>query len=250
MKEQKIHRKMMAYLYDEMPESERVSFEKWLDSNPDRRKELSSFGQIRTVLSLSGENSNTFSPKNTESTTKTTIANSTASQNITLQIFATAAGLLVVFFLGGYLSGFQLNVSDDGFRAGFGFSDQDSITKVTLAENLQETVALAEREVTNTAEVRDELIQKFVSQDSFDKARQEQLFLMAELLNEERQLQQKEIRSLIETFVVDFEARRLTDLQLIVNELEFQRELFSRQTHEQDLVINEIIEFVTQQYDR
>jgi|GEM_PF-4797256 len=223
------HIRLMDYISGEMNPEEAQAFKKELDTNPDKQSEYEQILSVQQMMHAMDQD-DAAADKTVNAQVKDDAIRAGSSPFNWIRPFAIAGGLLLAFMIGGYLTNFHMSWSDKGFYAGFG------------------PVPVAEAETETEVEVEVEGLPQAESQDMnemFEIWQQQQMRMLSELLADEREIQQAGIQGLLEEYAREIEIRRLIDLQLIGAEMEQQRDFFTRQTIEQDMVMNEIIEFVT-----
>lgn len=215
------HIRLMDYISGEMNPVEAQAFKNELDANPEKHREYEQILGVQQMMHAMDQDE-AIAEKAVNEKEKGDVTRAGSSAFNWIRPFAIAAGLLLAFMIGGYLTNFQMSWSDKGFYAGFG--------PVPVVEVETEVSP----EAGNAADMN----------EIFEIWQQQQMRMLSELLADEREIQQAQLIDLLGQYSEEIETRRLIDLQIISSELQYQREYFTMQTLEQDLVLNEIIEIV------
>ena len=227
------HIRLMDYISEEMSAEEKQRFRQELEADREKMREYKQILSVQQMIHAMDQEDKAPPIAVSDKTKGDAIR---AGSNILAWIrpFAVAAGLLLAFMIGGYITNFQMSWSDKGFYAGFGPAPQTS--EATSG-------AVNQNDITSTAITENEL------NDLFSAWQQQQFSMLSDLLIDEREIQQAQLIDLLGQYAEEIETRRLIDLQIISSELQYQRDYFTIHTLEQDMVLNEIIQIVNTRID-
>ncbi|MCH8487268.1 MAG: hypothetical protein LAT75_10395 [Candidatus Cyclonatronum sp.] len=258
---------LMDFLHGEMNAAEQQAFLKTCDASPELAAELRRMQRLTALLAVADpadaavkENPSAAAmpepDQAREPITRNPSLRELPAQANWWKHWLAAAALLVFFFAGGALSGFQLGWAEGRFYAGFGTGDVPPAVNpaaVEAAEIREESAAMpepaSEPEPAQEPGQGQQTGPGYLDRETFQQLQREQLEFFAGLLLQEREQQLSDMQLLLEAYAQDIETRRLIDLQLIGAELEETRMALLRRNLEQELVLSEIIEFIQyQQY--
>ncbi|MCH8557400.1 MAG: hypothetical protein LAT84_06260 [Balneolia bacterium] len=227
------HIRLMEYIAGEMKPDNARAFKSELDADPNKQSEYEQILSVQKMMHALDQKDKAATKVASARTKGDAIW---AGSNILawMRPFAVAAGLLLAFMIGGYVTNFQMSWSDKGFYAGFGPAPHTS--EATSG-------AVNQNDITSSAITESEL------NDLFSAWQQQQFTMLSDLLVDEREIQQAQLIDLLGQYAEEIETRRLIDLQIISSELQYQRDYFTIHTLEQDMVLNEIIEIVNTRID-
>jgi hypothetical protein len=206
--EDKIH-----YLYNMLPNEQRLAFENQMSSNEELADEIA---ELRATMDELSGVERVKAP--VIDVRKLMQKNTPKWQRITYSTMKYAAFALVLFMVVGFATNLNVQYGEDGLAVSMSFFPPEPVQAISTTEINEQTIAL---------------LREFQLQ---------QTALFAEILAQERTEQQNQIKELLMDHATMIENRRMIDLQLIQYELENMQERNDSRLYRTDRVLYELLE--------
>lgn len=206
--EDKIH-----YLYNMLPNEQRIAFETEMKSDTALADEIAA---LRATMDEFSGVEQVKAP--VLDVRKLLQRNTPKWQRITYATMKYAAVALVLFMVVGFATNLNVQYGGDGLTISMSFFPREPAKTITTTEINEQTIAL---------------LREFQAQ---------QTALFAEILAQERTEQQNQIKELLIDHASMIENRRMIDLQLIQYELENMQERNDSRLYRTDRVLYELLE--------